>query len=510
MRLYRTANRTYAGATDTDLNNPAVIELLAVHDMFKRELQKLAEFVEQLLEAQGTLPQGQVARHMQTLAQAMYQYTTALHAHHGGETEAVFPALEPFGLEAEIVERLNREHDDLAVLLDRLDGALDLQGASLAPDVQRDLERLAKLLRDHLDYEEEHVCPLLPKLGGWPEGIQEAWQRSHERSRQSAAAKAFAEIAEHEEAQEGDAVPERGLRTGFVAGAAITPSAMEIDQAFRMASLADQLGYDMVAVQDHPYNPQFVDTWTLLTAMTLYTQNVHLATDVANLGVRPPAMLLKAATTLQMLSGGRVILGVGGGVSDGAVSGFGGLQVDSARDLGDAFAEALELLQQLQSAQGRAVTYPGKHHTLRNAQFGPALSIHTPIWTGAMKPRGLRLTGQFADGWFIPLNSYVADAELPALQKQVDDAAVAAGRDPKAIRRVRNLAGYITPDGMTASGRKGALVGPISLWIETLTRYVSEYGVDGVVFWPAQDQERQIAEFAELVLPEVRGLWAAQ
>ena len=284
---------------------------------------------------------------------------------------------------------------------------------------------------------------------------------------------------------------------------------MEIDQAFRMASLADQLGYEMVAVQDHPYNPQHVDTWTLLTALAMYTQNVHLATDVANLGVHPPTMLLKAASTLQMLSGGRVILGVGGGLSADAVSGFGGLQVKSARELGDAFAEALELLQQLQSAQGRAVTYAGKHHNLRNAKFGPALSIHTPIWTGAMKPRGLRLTGQFADGWFIPLNNYVADAELPALQKQVDDAALAAGRDPRAIRRVRNLSGFIAPEGSTATGRKGALVGPASHWIESLTRAVTELGIDGVVFWPVQDHERQIAEFAELVLPEVKNAYKA-
>jgi alkanesulfonate monooxygenase SsuD/methylene tetrahydromethanopterin reductase-like flavin-dependent oxidoreductase (luciferase family) len=307
-----------------------------------------------------------------------------------------------------------------------------------------------------------------------------------------------------------EAAPERGLRTGFVAGAAITPSAMEIDKAFRMAALADQLGYEMVAVQDHPYNAQFVDTWTLLTAMALYTQRVHLATDVANLGVRPPAMLLKAAATLQMLSGGRVILGVGGGVSAGAVSGFGGLRVESARELGDAFAEALEILQRLQAAQGRSVTFAGKHHTLRNAQFGPALSIHTPIWTGAMKPRGLRLTGQFADGWFIPLNSYVADAELPALQKQVDDAAIAAGRDPRAIRRVRNLSGFITPEGSAPRSAKGALVGPVSHWIESLTRAVTELGVDGVVFWPMQEQEQQIAEFAELVLPDVRAAWESR
>jgi hypothetical protein len=75
---------------------------------------------------------------------------------------------------------------------------------------------------------------------------------------------------------------------------------------------------------------------------------------------------------------------------------------------------------------------------------------------------------------------------------------------------VRNLSGFITPEGSAPRSAKGALVGPVSHWIESLTRAVTELGVDGVVFWPMQEQEQQIAEFAELVLPDVRAAWESR
>lgn len=507
MRPLRTANRTYEGATPEDLRDPSVQELLAVHDMFKRELAKMAAFVEQLLTAQEEIPHEQVARYIQNLAQAMYQYSGGLHAHHSGETEALFPELEKLGLDDEVIERLNREHDEIALLLDQLDDGLDLRAATLAPEVRRDLEQLASILRSHLDYEETHICPLLPRLGRWPAGIVDAWQRSHERHSQSGRAKAFAQIAQEEEQRMVQEQQRRSLQTGFVAGVSILPNAADAEQAFRIAALADQVGLEMVAVQDHPYNAGFMDAWTLVTALAMVTQNVTLATDVANLGLRPPAMLLKAATTLQMLSGGRVILGVGGGAFDTGVTRFGGLQVASNKDLGDAFEESLELMQRLQEANGRGVTFEGKWHKLNGAKFGPALNVKTPIWTGALKRRGLELTGKYADGWFIPLNSYVTPQEVIAMQRTVSEAAIAAGRKPTDVRRIWNLSGLVTDGQLPAQQPKGPFIGPVEWWIDLLKGFVSEQGIDGLVFWPPQDTETQVAVFAEEVLPEVRAYY---
>jgi len=513
MRLYRTANRTYAGATSEALEHHLVAEFLAVHDMFKRELAKMAQFVEELLGVQESTPADEVAKRIQALAQSMYQYTSVLHSHHHGETDYIFPGLETEGLDSEIVARLNSEHDDLAVLMDKVDATLSARESLVNSELDRDLHRLAGLLHAHLDFEETHVCPLLARFANW-QAVQRAGM----------AQSAFGSVADEEEqmnaatARTAPVITEPVITetisrgTGFVAGISILPDAMDPAQAFRLATLADEAGYDLLAVQDHPYNPQFLDTWTLLTALAMYTQRIALATDVANLGLRPPAMLLKAASTLQLLTGGRVILGVGGGASDRSVAGFGGLQVTSVRELGDAFEEALKLFHELADSSGAPTSFAGSHHRLYNAQFGPSLRIHTPIWTGALKPRGLRLTGTYADGWFIPLNSYVSAQELPALQRTVDEAATAAQRDPRAIRRVWNLAGVITPNGEAGrtmrGSMRGSIRGPVKYWIDEVGSYINELGIDGMVFWPAQDVEQQADLFAEQVLPALRAEFA--
>ncbi|MHB8613091.1 MAG: LLM class flavin-dependent oxidoreductase [Candidatus Dormibacteraceae bacterium] len=96
-------------------------------------------------------------------------------------------------------------------------------------------------------------------------------------------------------------------------GVFITPGATQPEHPLAVAALADELGFDLVGVQDHPYQSRFLDTWTLLTAMAMRTRKIGLFTDVANLPLRPPAILAKAAASLDLLSGGRIELGLGAG-----------------------------------------------------------------------------------------------------------------------------------------------------------------------------------------------------
>src|SRR5919201_5838311 len=96
------------------------------------------------------------------------------------------------------------------------------------------------------------------------------------------------------------------------------------DQPLRQAAVADELGFDVIGVQDHPYQRRFYDTWTLLSAMAMRTERITLFPDVANLPLRPPAMLAKAAATLDILSGGRLEVGLGAGGVWGAVVAHGG------------------------------------------------------------------------------------------------------------------------------------------------------------------------------------------
>src|SRR5437879_10280559 len=105
-------------------------------------------------------------------------------------------------------------------------------------------------------------------------------------------------------------------------GVFVTPEATE--RPLQMAALADELGYEVVAVQDHPYQRRFFDTWTLLTAIAMRTEHITVFPDVANLPLRPPAVLAKAAATLDLLSGGRVELGLGAGGFWEAIKAYGG------------------------------------------------------------------------------------------------------------------------------------------------------------------------------------------
>ncbi|HYM97152.1 MAG TPA: LLM class flavin-dependent oxidoreductase, partial [Candidatus Sulfotelmatobacter sp.] len=107
-------------------------------------------------------------------------------------------------------------------------------------------------------------------------------------------------------------------------GVFLTPSAADPARTLELAVLADELGYDLVGVQDHPYQRRFLDTWTLLTAIAMRTSRVTVFPDVANLPLRPPAVLAKAAATLDLLSGGRLELGLGAGGAWDAIRAIGG------------------------------------------------------------------------------------------------------------------------------------------------------------------------------------------
>lgn len=96
-------------------------------------------------------------------------------------------------------------------------------------------------------------------------------------------------------------------------GVDITPSSQELSLALKIANIADTAGLDFLSMQDHPYNPNFLDTWTELSVLGARTQRVRFLSNVSSLPMRPPAMLAKAAASLDLLTDGRVELGLGAG-----------------------------------------------------------------------------------------------------------------------------------------------------------------------------------------------------
>jgi alkanesulfonate monooxygenase SsuD/methylene tetrahydromethanopterin reductase-like flavin-dependent oxidoreductase (luciferase family) len=96
-------------------------------------------------------------------------------------------------------------------------------------------------------------------------------------------------------------------------GAFLPPDAGQAAAVLALSQVAEELGLDVLAFQDHPYQPGFLDTWALLSFLAAQPSRVRLLPDVANLPLRPPAVLARSAATLDILSGGRLELGVGAG-----------------------------------------------------------------------------------------------------------------------------------------------------------------------------------------------------
>lgn len=260
-----------------------------------------------------------------------------------------------------------------------------------------------------------------------------------------------------------------------------------------LAQEAERLGLDYIAVQDHPYQRRFVDTWTLLSMIAARTSRIGLFPDVANLPLRPPAVMAKAAASIDVLSGGRFDLGLGAGAFWDAIEAYGGLRRNPGDAL-EALAEAIEVIRKVWSGE-RNLRFEGKHYRLRGAQSGPVPAHPIGIWLGVTGPRALKLTGQVADGW-VP--SFRGDLnKITNMTKRLDDAATDAGRDPASIRRILNVNGEITAGEST-----GILQGPVDQWVDELTNLSVTYGFDTFIFWGEGDG--QLQRFAEEVAPAVR------
>ena len=262
-------------------------------------------------------------------------------------------------------------------------------------------------------------------------------------------------------------------------GYSIIPLASEYPSLAGTARVADELGFDLLGIQDHPYQWRFLDTWTLISVLAAQTSRIRLFPDVANLPLRPPAVLAKAVASLDVISGGRTELGLGAGGFWQAIGAMGG----PIRDPGDsisALEEAIQVTKLIWSGN-RGLRFNGNFYSLNGVNSGPRPAHKVEIWLGVYKPRGLALTGRLADGW---LPSNLPPPVLADGHARIDEAAARAGRQPSEIRRLYNIGGQIT---------EGAL-----------TELALEHGMDTFILWFEGDVESQLRQFAAEVAPAVR------
>ena len=282
-----------------------------------------------------------------------------------------------------------------------------------------------------------------------------------------------------------------GHRLAF--GTFVTPLNDPPQAAVARAVLSEDLGYDLVTFQDHPYQPAFLDTWTLLSFVAARTESITLAGNVLNVPMRPAPVLARAAASLDLLSGGRLALGLGAGAFWDAMAAM-GVTRRTAGESVDQLGEAIDVIREIWRADERArLRFDGGYYQLKGAKRGPAPAHDVPIWLGAYKPRMLRLVGAKADGW-LPSLGYLKPGELARCNEIIDDAAVAAGRDPRAIRRLANVSG---------DSAKSA-----SQWIGELVPLLLEQGIGTVIV--GTDDPDELRRFAAEVIPAVRDEVARQ
>jgi alkanesulfonate monooxygenase SsuD/methylene tetrahydromethanopterin reductase-like flavin-dependent oxidoreductase (luciferase family) len=283
-------------------------------------------------------------------------------------------------------------------------------------------------------------------------------------------------------------------------GANVDPVWNPADGPVRRAQEAERLGLDMITIQDHLYQPAFYDAWTLLTYIAARTETITIIPTVATLPLRPPAVLAKAAASLDLLTGGRIQLGLGGGAFWDAIAAMDGPR-RTPREAVDALAEAIDVIRAMWSGQ-RSVRTAGHYYRLAGTHPGPQPGPGLGIWLGAYGPRMLALTGAKADGW-LPSLGYLGLDKLRAASRRIDEAAEQAGRDPAQLRKVYNINGFIGAESHEP------FAGSVRQWTEQLISVVTGYGMNGFAYWPADDHDAQIARFAHEVVPAVREALAA-
>jgi alkanesulfonate monooxygenase SsuD/methylene tetrahydromethanopterin reductase-like flavin-dependent oxidoreductase (luciferase family) len=148
------------------------------------------------------------------------------------------------------------------------------------------------------------------------------------------------------------------------------PNADDLEVVRSLARRADELGLDLIGIQDHPYQWRYLETWALIADLVARTERVRLFPDVANLPLRGPAMIAKHAATLDVLSGGRFELGLGAGAFWEPIAAMGG-PVRSPREALESLEEAIEIIRLFWSGE-RSIAFEGKHYRVKGLHPGPA------------------------------------------------------------------------------------------------------------------------------------------
>ena len=288
---------------------------------------------------------------------------------------------------------------------------------------------------------------------------------------------------------------------------AIVPMSVS-DGPGRMPDWSDVLGFashvadaglDSVWVCDHLLSHPgdgsvegVLEAWTLLAALAATTERIELGQLVTCISFRNPAILAKMAATVDEISGGRLILGLGAGWDDDEYRAF-GIPTDHRVDR---LEEALGIVGPL--LRGERVSAAGRYHMVRDAVLLPAPARRIPILIAAEGPRMLRLTAHHADAWNTAWYGE-PDEQLRSQLAALDGALAAEGREPGEMRRTVGVS-VLDPDqetpGLVVEEDEDPFTGTVDELAAAFVAYEG-LGVDDLILLLLPMTERALERVAE-------------
>lgn len=217
----------------------------------------------------------------------------------------------------------------------------------------------------------------------------------------------------------------------------------------RFALLAEDGGLDSVWVVDHligfPPQAGIHEAWTIMSALAGVTERVGIGAQVLCQSFRNPALLAKMATTLDLVSGGRLRLLLGAGWLEAEYQAF-GYPFPTAGQRVAELEDTIRICRGMFDAQGRAFTHDGQHHRVDEVMNVPPPERRIPVGVGGTGPRMLDLIARLADEWNTPAMALPRYAEL---RTAVDERLAAQGRQLRRSTQIVFSPGDRTvPDGL--------------------------------------------------------------
>jgi F420-dependent oxidoreductase-like protein len=256
------------------------------------------------------------------------------------------------------------------------------------------------------------------------------------------------------------------------------------------AQEADAAGFDSVFVMDHFYqlpglgtpDQPMLEAYTTLGGLATVTKNVQLGTLVTGNTYRNPTLLAKAITTLDVVSQGRAILGIGTGWFELEHDQL-GFEFGTFTDRFNKLDEALQII--LPMLRGERPTFSGKYYRAQEAMANPRFRDHIPLMIGGS---GEKKTIPLAAKHFDHLNIITGFDELARKVQVVKDRCEEIGRDPATLETSMLVIALIdenaTEDLIPEEFKQNVVFGGPEGIVEQIQTKVLDAGVDGVILSP--------------------------